>query len=279
LRKPNPNREDANMTPQHRAKRILTLCAVFLVLGISLWCARKRLHSHYIQQKGSFQATVAQTLSHTRFVQSRRAHSYLSNFADLNRYQAKNQTLPSDTTSRVVFYGDSITDFWPTTYAPQFFPGKPYIGRGITGQSTDELLWRFQQDVLDLHPSTVVILAGTNDVVLPERHITYRDTITNIQTMVQLATQHRIRVILCSLPPVSRYPQPQQSIFSRKIKALNTWLQTYAAQQHLTYVDYYAAMADPSGAMNNSLTVDGLHPSAAGYAVMRSLAQQAIDNH
>lgn len=222
---------------------------------------------------------LAQVLSSTRYLHSPTAHSLLSDFAQLERYKSPNQSLPPTAPGRVVFYGDSITDVWPTAYATHFFPGKPYIGRGITGQSTDALLWRFQQDVIDLHPSAVVILAGSNDVVLVDRHITFQQTITNIQDMVELAQQHHIRAILCSLPPVSHYPQPQQTVFSEKIKAINHWLQNYAASQNLPYVDYYSAMADTTGTMKNSLSVDGLHPNAAGYDVMRPLVQQAIDSH
>ena len=133
--------------------------------------------------------------------------------------------------------------------------------------------------MIDLHPSEVIILAGSNDVVLADRHITFQQTTTNIQAMAELAKQHHIRVVLCSLPPVSHYPQPQQVIFSEEITTINHWLLAYAANQHLAYVDYYSAMADSTGAMKNSLTVDGLHPNAAGYDVMQPLAQQAIDSH
>jgi lysophospholipase L1-like esterase len=113
--------------------------------------------------------------------------------------------------------------------------------------------------------------------VLPERHITFQQTTRNIQTMVEMAQRHRMRVVLCSILPVSRYPPPQQAVFTGKIKALNLWLRKDAADRHLTYVDYYDAMADKEGAMYSSLTVDGVHPNAAGYAVMHSLVQAAID--
>jgi len=263
----------------YNRKRVLRICIIVLLLGIAAWLARRALHRQYQRDKGLCFSAIGSALSSTRYLESPRAHSLLSDFAQLDRYHALNQSLLPNAMGRVIFYGDSITDVWPTAYATHFFPGKPYIGRGITGQSTDAMLWRFQQDVIDLHPAAVVILGGSNDIVLADRHITFQQTATNIQAMVELAEQHHIRVILCSLLPVSHYPQRQQAIFSEKIKAINHWLQAYAASQNLAYVDYYNAMADDTGAMKNALTVDGLHPNAAGYDVMRPLAQQAIDRH
>lgn len=260
-------------------KRVLRIGIVVFLLGIAAWLARTPLHRQYRLDKRVCLRAIARTLASTRYLESPWAHSLLSDFAQLERYQALNRSLPPATTDRVIFYGDSITDVWPTAYATHFFPGKPYIGRGMTGQSTDTMLWRFQQDVIDLHPAAVVILGGSNDVVLADRHITFQQTTTDIQAMVELAEQHHIRVILCSVPPVSHYPQPQQAIFSEEIRTINHWLQAYAASQHLTYVDYYSAMADSTGALKNALTVDGLHPNAAGYDVMRPLVQQAIECH
>jgi lysophospholipase L1-like esterase len=258
-------------------KRGLKLGAVLLIGAIALYGARKLLHPLYQQSKGWYLNKLAAAFDNALLVESPTAHAFLPDFAQLGRYQAANRELPSITTGRVVFYGDSITDFWPTAYKTVFFPGRPYIGRGIAGQSTPALVWRFQQDVIDLHPTAVVLLAGSNDVVLPERHITFQQTTRNIQTMVEMAQRHRMRVVLCSILPVSRYPPPQQAVFTGKIKALNLWLRKDAADRHLTYVDYYDAMADKEGAMYSSLTVDGVHPNAAGYAVMHSLVQAAID--
>ena len=258
-------------------RRGLRLGAVLLIGAIALCCARKLLHPLYQQSKAWYLNKLAEAFDNTRLIESPSAHAFLPDFAGLGRYQAANRALPSIVTGRVVFYGDSITDFWPTAFKSQFFPGKPYIGRGITGQSTPQMVWRFQQDVIELHPAAVVILAGTNDVLWPQRNITYRQTTRNIQAMVEMAQRHRMRVILCSILPVSRYPQPQQAIFTRKIKELNLWLRKEAADRHLTYVDYYDAMADREGALYRSLTVDGVHPNAAGYALMHSLVQAAID--
>ena len=221
---------------------------------------------------------MADALRSPHYLESPWAHFLLSDFAQLQRYQAQNHSLPTSAPSRVILYGDSITDVWPTAYAAQFFPGKPYIGRGITGQSTNAMLWRFQQDVLNLHPSTVVLLGGSNDVVLTDRHISFQQTTANIQSMVELAQRDNIRVILCSLLPVSHYPRARQALFSEEIRAINYWLKAYSASQNLTYVDYYSAMVDDTGAMKNSLSEDGLHPNAAGYSIMELLAQQAIDS-
>jgi lysophospholipase L1-like esterase len=260
-------------------RRRLSLSAVLLAMAVALWYARKPLHSQYQQAKGMCLSKLAQAMDETHFVESPSAHSFLPDFAQLNGYQAANRQLPSFAAGRIVFYGDSITDFWPTAYRAQFFPGKPYIGRGISGQSTPALVWRFQQDVIELHPAAVVLLAGANDIILPERHITYQQTTRNIQTMVEMAQRHGIRVILCSILPVSHYPPQQQAIFTREIGALNLWLQTYAANQHLIYVNYYAAMADGTGSLKSSYSPDGVHPNAAGYGIMQSLVQQAMDGH
>jgi len=262
----------------YNRKRVLRLSIVVLLLGLAAWLARRALHRQYEREKGMCLSVIGGTLSSTRYLESPRAHSLLSDFAQLDRYHALNQSLPPNAARRVVFYGDSITDVWPTAYAPHFFPGKPYIGRGITGQSTDAMVWRFQQDVIDLRPTAVVILGGSNDVVLTDRRITFHETTTNLRIMAELAQRHHIRVILCSLPPVSHYSQPKQAIFSQEIRNINHWMKAYAASQHLTYLDYYSAMVDNTGALKNSLTVDGLHPNAAGYDVMRTLAQQAIDS-
>lgn len=263
----------------YTSKRVLRICFGVFLLGVAAWLARTPLHRQYRLDKRVCLLAIARILASTRYLESPKAHSLLSDFAQLERYQALNQSLPPATRDLVIFYGDSITDVWPTAYATHFFPGKPYIGRGVTGESTDMMLWRFQQDVIDLHPAAVVILGGSNDVVLTDRHIKFQQTTFDLQTMAELAEQHHIRVILCSVLPVSHYPPPQQALFSEEIRTINHWLQAYAASHHITYVDYYSAMADSTGAMKNSLTVDGLHPNAAGYDVMRTLVQHAMDSH
>lgn len=260
-------------------KRTISGCILLLAVAAVLVHVRRPLHAQYQHLNASCLAKLVQALDETRWVDSPSAHAALPDLADLERYEAPDRALPPFASGRVVFYGDSITDFWATDNSSVFFPGKHYIGRGISGQSTPELLWRFQPDVLALHPEAVVLLAGSNDVVLPQRKITFQLTIGNVEIMAQMARRKHIRVILCSLLPVSHYPPAEQAAFSSQISAINRWLQSYAGAQHLTYLNYYSAMADAAGNMKSSLTADGLHPNAAGYALMQQLAQQALAAH
>ena len=256
-------------------KPVRWLCvAVFLALSVGIF--RVPLQHRCRHARGIFDNHLAQALVGTRFEDSPRAHELLAGYADLARYRVANQTLPPHDSGRVVFYGDSITDFWALNYPSEFFPGSGYVDRGISGQSSREMVWRFQQDVIDLHPTTVVILAGTNDVILPQRHITYKQTTANIQAMAQAAKRHGIRVILCSLLPISRSQQTEQAIYTQKIRALNAWLQNYAEHEHITYLDYFTAMSTASGSLDSALSDDGTHPNAAGYARMQIMALQAL---
>jgi acyl-CoA thioesterase-1 len=259
-------------------KRAVPFCSMLLVLG-GLWLARTSLQHHAMHLKSIAQDNLAQRLVGTRFLNSPRAHALLADYADLYRYRSANQSLPSGGPDRVVFFGDSITDFWATYHPAQFFPGSNYVDRGITGQTSREMVWRFQQDVLDLHPSGVVILAGANDIVLPSRHLTHSQTMENLQAMVQAAKLHGIRVVICSILPVSSYPPPAEASYTQQIRSINLWLQRYADAQHITYLDYFTPMSTPTGAMNSSFSNDGLHPNSAGYALMQSLASSALATH
>ena len=195
----------------------------------------------------------------------------------LRRYQVRNFLLRPYVKGRVVFFGDSITDFWASDHPSKFFPGKPYIGRGISGESTDGMVMRFHQDVIDVHPDAVVILGGTNDVLLPERHIGFDQTTQNIAAMVTMAQQARIAVVLCSILPVSRLPPAQEEVYSERIHRINDWIQRYASKKGVPYVDYHSAMADETNSLKDSLSGDGVHPNDAGYDVMRPLAEQGIE--
>ena len=256
-------------------KRILWSCTGFLLI-LALWMASRPLHHRYQHLRDIADDHLAQDLVGTRFEDSPRAHAFLARYAGLERYRAANQALAPHNSGRVVFYGDSITDFWASKYPAQFFPGAGYLGRGITGQATRQMVWRFQQDVIDLHPATVVILAGTNDVILPQRHIAYSQTTANIQAMTQAAKHHGIRVILCSLLPIARRGQTEQAIYTQKIRAINAWLQNYAVEQHITYLDYFTAMSTATGSLDSALSDDGTHPNSAGYTKMQILALQAL---
>lgn len=210
----------------------------------------------------------------------------LSDWPDLAHYREENAKLaaPAEGEQRVVFMGDSITDMWVLPKFGGFFPGKPYIGRGIGGQTTPQMLLRFREDVLQLHPKVVVILAGTNDIAGNTGPMTHAETVGNLMAMVELAHIHGIRVVLSSVMPVSNYGhdaggKPIDMTIGRppgKILRLNAWIQKFAEERGHVYLDYFSAMVDERGMLKKELSEDGLHPNAAGYAVMAPLAEKAI---
>jgi acyl-CoA thioesterase-1 len=204
----------------------------------------------------------------------------LARFAAANaavRPKAKGET-------RVVFFGDSITDNWSKPGYGGFFPGKPYLNRGIGGQTTAQMLLRFRADVIDLDPDAVVILAGTNDVAGNNGPVTPETIQSNLASMAELARAHGIGVVLASILPVSddkkdaegRPVIRTQDRPPAVLRALNAWMADYARRNGAVYVDYWSAVADPAGALRADLSADGLHPNAAGYALMAPLAEQAI---
>lgn len=216
-----------------------------------------------------------------------RLETRLTDWPALGRYRADNETVtaPAKNEKRVVFMGDSITDLWDEPRFGGFFPGKPYVNRGISGQTTPQMLIRFRPDVIELKPEVVVILAGTNDIAGNTGPMTLEAIEANIASMAELARVHRIRVVLASVMPVSDYEttadgQPRNQTIRRppeKIKALNEWVKNYAAANKLTYLDYYSAMVDDKGFLKDELSNDGLHPNDKGYQVMAPLAEQAIE--
>ena len=219
-------------------------------------------------------------------LQLTRLESRLKDWPALARYREANMRIvpPARGEQRVVFLGDSITDSWDDPKFGGFFPGKPYIDRGISGQTTPQMLVRFRADVIALHPSVVVILAGTNDLAGNTGPTTLEAIEDNLASMAELAATHNIRVALASVLPVSDYEknkdgQPIIQTAQRppeQIKALNEWLRRYAAENRLTYLDYYSAMIDENGFLKDELSNDGLHPNEKGYQVMGPLAERAI---
>ncbi|MDX2230104.1 MAG: GDSL-type esterase/lipase family protein [Leptolyngbyaceae cyanobacterium bins.349] len=198
-------------------------------------------------------------------------------WAQLSIYHQQNQELapPAPGEDRVVFFGDSITEFWDLTTA---FPGKPYINRGISGQTTSQMLLRFRADVVALKPKVVLILAGINDLAGNTGPMTLEMIEDNYTAIAQLAQINQIYVIFASVLPIHDYGVIRQSTFRppTKILALNTWLQQYCAVHHHLYLDYHSAMVNEQGMLRAEWSDDGIHPNAEGYAVMTHLADAAL---
>ena len=202
----------------------------------------------------------------------------VNDYGNTARYAAEDAKVPSPAAGedRVVFMGDSITDAWGRSLGV-FFPGKPYINRGISGQVTPQMLLRFYQDVIALKPKVVVILAGTNDLAGNVGPMTLEATENYFMSMVDMARANNIGIVLASLTPVCDYIKPQTAQRPpEKILALNRWLKDYAEKNNFVYLDYFSATVDDKGMFRKELTYDGLHPNAAGYDVMAPLAEKAI---
>jgi lysophospholipase L1-like esterase len=204
---------------------------------------------------------------------------YTDDFGQLARYREADAALapPAVGEKRVVFLGDSITEYWKL---PNYFPGKPYINRGVDGQTTPEMLVRFRQDVIDLQPKVVVILAGTNDIAGVTGPTFNEDIEANYASMAELARAHSIRMVFASVLPVHNYTHDAEESFALRprgrILALNKWLKDYCAKNRLVYLDYFSALVDERGMLKRALADDGLHPTGAGYKIMAPLAEKAI---
>jgi lysophospholipase L1-like esterase len=233
------------------------------------------------------QSTPAPAIPSTGFAgldqyRASRLAIFTDDFGQLARYRDANAALrpPVSGENRVVFFGDSITDIW---HLDEYFPGKPYINRGIGGQTTPQMLVRFRQDVIDLHPKIVIILAGTNDIAGNTGPMRLEDIEANYASMAELARVHEIKVIYSSVLPVHNYTPRAQDLFAQrspeKILELNRWLKDYCAlsSSGCSYLDYFSAMVDDRGLMKKDLADDGLHPNAAGFKVMAPLAEAAIE--
>lgn len=205
---------------------------------------------------------------------------FTDDYGQLARYRDANAALgaPKTGEDRVVFFGDSITDIWKLE---ESFPGKQYVNRGIGGQTTPQMLVRFRQDVIDLQPKVVVILAGTNDIAGNTGPMRNEDIEANFASFADLAKAHGIKVVYASLLPVHNYTERSKDFFAQRpqsrILALNEWLKDYCAKNNLIYLDYFSAMVDDKGMMKKDLADDGLHPNAAGFKIMAPLAESAIE--
>jgi len=208
-----------------------------------------------------------------------RVSLYMNDFGELTRYRDENARLkaPAPEEKRIVFFGDSITDGWPL---PEYFPGKPYVNRGISGQTTAQMLVRFRQDVIDLQPKAVVILAGTNDIAGNTGPTRIEDIEANYTSLAELAKDSGIGVVFSSVLPVHNYTERSQEFFAQrppeKIVELNRWLKAYCAAHGCVYLDYFSAMVDQSGLLKKELANDGLHPNKDGYKLMAPMAEAAI---
>ena len=230
------------------------------------------------------QPTTAQRLQQYRTL---RAPALMDDFGELARYREANAALkpPAAGENRVVFFGDSITDHWPLD---EYFSGKPYINRGISGQTTPQMMVRFRPDVIDLQPKVVIILAGTNDIAGNTGPMTLEQIEENYASIAELARAHGIKVVYASVLPVHEYTEQSAGRFTgrppEKILALNRWLKNYcapaspSAPDNCFYLDYFSAMVDDKGYLKRELADDGLHPNAAGYKIMAPLAQAVIES-
>ena len=265
---------------ERKVKRTLVLVAWMLLSGAAAW-GQQATTSGQPETKAASDCAQMPEMQKQLDWDARR----LKDWAELDRYRAANAALaaPAKDEARVVFMGDSITDMWQLPKSGGFFPGKPYVDRGIGGQTTPQMVLRFRADVIALQPKVVVILAGTNDIAGNTGPMTLEETEGNVATMAELARLHGIRVVLSSVMPVNDVADADgKSIVQTekrppgKILALNEWIKKYAADNGYVYLDYFPAAADEQGFLKSEMTNDGLHPNAQGYAVMGPLAEKAI---
>ncbi len=242
----------------------MVLCAAALVAPAAL--TAQLVEEYNPPRAGCCLANTAQGLA-----------DQLQDWNQLGRYHADNQRLKAEpaVAGRVVFLGDSITDGWKLA---QSFPGKPYVNRGISGQTTSQMLVRMFPDVIGLKPEALVVLAGTNDIARNTGPVTQKMIADNFQAITELAKVHGIKVVLCAVMPVSDYTSRPQT--ARRppadILKLNAWLKEYAAKAGAVYADYFAATVDEKGWLRQGISEDGLHPNAKGYELMAPVVEQAL---
>jgi len=206
--------------------------------------------------------------------------SYGQDWANLKRFQQENSELmlAKANENRVVFMGNSITEGW-LSIRPEFFKNKPYVNRGISGQTTPQMLVRFRQDVIHLKPSTVVLLAGINDIAENTGPSTIEMIANNIVSMAELAKANHINVIICSVLPANKFPWREGLKPAEKVIKLNTILKSYSKKHKLAYVNYYSAMVNDSHGLKKELGEDGIHPNKNGYLIMEPILEKAIKKY
>jgi lysophospholipase L1-like esterase len=261
-----------------RFRHCLILSTMILVLDQARLTSVKSLAQTSAPAQGSATKDAESTELSKLRLDLENAQKTLNDWPNLARYRDANGKLvaPAPAEQRVVFMGDSITDGWGRA-SGKFFPGKPYVNRGISGQTTPQMLVRFRPDVIALRPKAVVILAGTNDLAGNTGPSTLEAIEDNLTSMAELARANRIRVVLASVLPVCDYIVPQTTRRPpEKIVALNAWIRGYSRKNGFVYLDCYSAMLDVKNMLKKELTYDCLHPNQAGYDVMAPLAEKAI---
>lgn len=219
-------------------------------------------------QTGSTSNRAAASMPQSKILQS------IKNFGGLNAYAEENAALPAAPANRVIFLGDSITEFWGKRSS--FFPGESYLNRGIAGQTTAQMLIRFRQDVIDLKPAAVIIQGGLADIAGftgPSSLVEIED---NLRSMAELASFNHIIPILVGEPPPADYPGRTGPEPVTQIVALNKWVARYCTSSHFTFLNYYSALVGSNGQMKEGVSDDGVHPNEKGYAILKPLAEKAI---
>lgn len=209
-----------------------------------------------------------------KFTATTAQNNHLNEWANLKKYEAENQSL-KPMKNAVVLMGDSITEFWKTN-SPDFFANYPLIDRGISGQTTSQMVLRFEQDVTDLKPKAVVILAGINDIAENTGPITLEAVFDNIEIMVNKAKAHKIKPILCSILPANKFWWNAKIYPADNVIALNKMIKAYALKNKITYVDYYTVMVDADKGLQYQYGEDGVHPNPTGYKIMERLLLKAL---
>lgn len=207
------------------------------------------------------------------FSDKERQNSKSRDWAYYKRYEAANETLKKPI--KAVFMGNSITEGWANQH-PQFFTSNGFVGRGISGQTTSQMLCRFQSDVIDLKPQLVVIMAGTNDIARNTGYISHKHIVQNIKSMCELAKINKITPILCTILPAYEFGWNKDVNPAEEIKLLNDMIKQYANQNKISFVDYYSHMVDERGGMPSEIAEDGVHPNSKGYDIMEPIVLKAI---